>query len=313
MFVVYKITNNINNMAYIGSSIRVAKRWQQHKNNSQNPNNSNYDYPLYKAFREFGIDNFNFEIIADDFENIYDMEEYEQQMIDYYHTLKPNGYNQTRATHSNNILAENCQKYIQRISQKCAKVDSNENIIEIYNSYHEAARKNNYDGDNYASLVRRVCKGEISSCFNETYFRDLNENNEVIHYEIKRRKGRKPLVGINVENPEEERYFESISAAAKELNSDRTSIEKCIQGSTRYSVIKGYILRELDLNGNLIENNIDINNKIEEYNETNPVIKGERHNLTEWFKIYNISKVSYYKRRKKGMDVVEALTTPKRR
>ena len=313
MFVVYKITNNINNMAYIGSSIRVAKRWQEHKNCSQNPNNPKYNYPLYQAFRDFGINNFTFEIIADDFENIHDMEEYEQQMIDNYNTLKPNGYNQTRATHSNNILSENCQKYIQRISQKCAKVDNNENIIEIYNSYHDAARKNNYDGDNNASLVRRVCKGKISSCFNETYFRDLDENDKVIHYEIKRRKSRKPLIGINITNPDEERYFDSISSAAQELNSDRTSIEKCIQGSTKYSIIKGYILRELNLDGNIIENNINIEEKIKEYNETNPIINGEQHNLTEWLKIYNLSRTSYYKRRKKGMSVIEAITTPKRR
>ena len=125
-------------------------------------------------------------------------------------------------------------------------------------------------------------------------------------------KARKPLVGINIENPEEERYFESISAAAKELSSDRTSIEQCIQGSTRYSVIKGYILRELDINGNLIENNINIDQRIEEYNNKNPVINGERHNLKEWCKIYNISFNSFNLRRKKGMSVIEALTTPKK-
>ena len=234
-------------------------------------------------------------------------------MIDYYNSLKPNGYNQTRAIHSNNIKAENYQKYIKRISKKCAKVDKNENIIEIYESYHDAARKNEKDGDAYASSIKNVCKGITSSCFNGIYFRDLDENGNVIHQKIKNQKARKPLIGINIENPSEERFFESISAAAKELNSDRTSIEKCIQGSTRYSIIKGYILRELDLDGNIIENNIDINERINKYNETNPIIKGERHNLSEWLEIYNISKTSYYKRRKKGMSVIEAITTPKGR
>ena len=313
MFTVYKITNKINNMCYIGSSIRVEKRWRDHKNASKNPNNPHYNYPLYQAFREFGIDNFLFEIISDNFNSVWEMEEYEQQMIDYYNSLKPNGYNQTRATHSNNILSENCQKHIQKISQKCAKIDKNNNILEIYKSYHEAAKKNGYDEENSASLVRRVCKGEISSCFEGTYFRDLDKNNQIIHKEIKNRKGKKPLIGINIENPEEERFFESISAAATELQSDRTSIEKCIQGSTRYSIIKGYILRELDLEGNIIENNINIEDKIQEYNDTNPVINGERHNLTEWLKIYNLSKTSYYKRKNKGMSVIEAITAPKGR
>lgn len=313
MFVVYKITNKINNMSYIGSSIRVKYRWQSHIQASQNPNDPKYNYPLYQAFRDFGINNFSFEIIADDFNSIWDMEEYEQSMIDKYNSLKPNGYNQTRATHSNNILSENCIKYRERISQKCAKVDKNENILEIYSSYHEAARLNNREAENDASLIRKVCKGIISSCFEGTYFRDLDKDNKVIHQEIKNRKGRKSLIGINIENPQEERFFESISKAADELKSDRTSIEKCIQGDTKYSIIKGYILREIDLEGNIIENNIKIEDKIKDYNETNPIINGERHNLTEWLKIYNLSKTSYYKRRKNGMGVIEAIITPKRR
>ena len=50
-FSVYKITNTINQKKYIGSSIRVYKRWQQEKNAAFNPNNSSYNYPLSIAFR----------------------------------------------------------------------------------------------------------------------------------------------------------------------------------------------------------------------------------------------------------------------
>ena len=156
MFVVYKITNLIENKCYIGSSIRVEKRWRQHINTSNNPNSSQYNYPLYKAFRQFGIENFIFEIIADDFETIWEMEEYEQQMIDFYNSVKPNGYNQTRATHSNNLMHENCQKHNLEISQKCAKVDIHNNIIEVYKSYHDAARKNGYT----KTRIGECCSGK---------------------------------------------------------------------------------------------------------------------------------------------------------
>lgn len=47
MYSVYKITNNINNKSYIGSSIRVEKRWREHINCSKNQNNKHYNYPLY--------------------------------------------------------------------------------------------------------------------------------------------------------------------------------------------------------------------------------------------------------------------------
>lgn len=55
---IYKITNNINNKCYIGQSRNVEKRWENHKYR-------NLDYPLYRAFRKYGIQNFTFEIIEE--------------------------------------------------------------------------------------------------------------------------------------------------------------------------------------------------------------------------------------------------------
>lgn len=43
MYTVYKITNQINNKSYIGSSIRVEKRWKEHKNSAFNKNNRHYE------------------------------------------------------------------------------------------------------------------------------------------------------------------------------------------------------------------------------------------------------------------------------
>ena len=314
MFTVYKITNAINNKCYIGSSIHVEKRWRTHKNTSKNPNSKQYNYPLYQAFREFGIENFIFEVINDDFDNVWDMEEYEQSMIKFYDCLYPKGYNQTLATHSNNILKENTQKYIQKISQKCAKVDLNNNIIEIYNSYHDAARKNSKEDKTEidASMIRRICKGELGS-WNNNYFRDLDKNNNIINKPFKSPHGKKSIIGINLNNPNEEIYFDSISMAAEKMKTDRGSLSKCIQGSDRYSNIKGYVWRELDLYGNIIETEKTVEDRIEEYNETNPLIDGERHNIREWCKIYKISPTCFYKRKNKGMSSIEALTTPKRR
>ena len=55
---IYKITNKINNKVYIGQSVDIERRWRQHKNSS-------LDYPLYQAFRKYGIDNFQFEILEE--------------------------------------------------------------------------------------------------------------------------------------------------------------------------------------------------------------------------------------------------------
>lgn len=311
MFTVYKITNNINNKCYIGSSIRVQKRWQEHKRDAFNPNSTRYKYPLYCAFRKYGLDNFSFEILKDDFNSIKEMTDYEYQMIQYYDSYN-NGYNQTTFTDRADIANENIQRHIQKISQKCAKVDINENIIEIYPSYHEAARKNNMDGDYRATSIMKVCKGEIGSVHN-LYFRDLDENGNIISYPIKKPYGKKSVICIPVEDDKHELFFESISEASKQLSTDRQSIGKCIKGDTKYSIVKGYIIRELDIYGNIIENNIDIEERIKEYNYHNPLINGERHSITEWSKIYGITRQTVMNRIKKGMNVIEAITTPSRR
>lgn len=312
MYTVYKITNNVNQKQYIGSSVNVNRRWKRHINAAFNSNAPSYQYPLQRAFRKYGVESFSFEVIRDDFDSIEEMEDYEQIMIDEYNTLAPSGYNQTRETHSNTIAHENSQRHIQKISKKCAKVDKNENIIEVYSSYHDAARKNGYDGDNYASQVRLVCNGKQSSVNNDI-FRNLDENGKIISKPLLNYKGKKPIIGIDVENPCNERFFESISQAAQILNTDRASIGKCIKGDKRYSIIKGYIFRELTPYGDIIQNDISIEDRIIQYNNENPVINGERHSISQWCKIYNISTSSFYKRRNKGMSVVDAITSPKKR
>ena len=145
------------------------------------------------------------------------------------------------------------------------------------------------------------------------YFRDLDDNNMVISRPIKNRHGKKHIIGINIENPDDKLYFDSISEAAKEMKTDRTSLGLCIQGNQKYSIVKNYIWREIDSYGNIIEVSPTIEEKIKEYNEKNPVINGIRHNIKEWCNIYGISTDCFYNRKKKGMGVIEALTTPKRR
>ena len=309
MFAVYKIENNINHKVYIGSSIRVDKRWQQHKNTAFNPNSPQYNYPLYCAFRKYGIENFTFSIIGKDYMSIEEMQQDEFDWINYYNSVEK-GYNQTYNTDSNHITHENCQKYREKISCPCAKVDRQENILEIYKSYQEASRLN---GDkNNASKIRAVCKG-IYSSINGLYFRDLDEDGKVIHKDFKPYRNRKTIVGIKISDPEEIIYFDSVLQASKKLSIDRQSVGKCIKGDKRYSYVGGYIWREVK-NGEIIQNALDIDILIQNYDKANPLINGVRHSITEWCKIFNISRRSVYRRvYLENMDIITALTLKKRR
>ena len=62
---IYKITNKVNNKVYIGQSIHVLYRWGQHQRNAFNPNTHTYNYPLYRAIRKYGIENFQFEVLEE--------------------------------------------------------------------------------------------------------------------------------------------------------------------------------------------------------------------------------------------------------
>ena len=62
---IYKITNKINGKCYIGQAVDINKRWNKHKTSPFNKNAIGYDYPLYRAIRKYGIDNFLFEVLEE--------------------------------------------------------------------------------------------------------------------------------------------------------------------------------------------------------------------------------------------------------
>lgn len=89
---IYKIENEINHKVYIGQSIDIRERWYHHcyayDNNIEY--NDGYDYPIYRAMRKYGIENFSFEILIE----TYDLDYWEKFLIQIYHATNSNfGYN----------------------------------------------------------------------------------------------------------------------------------------------------------------------------------------------------------------------------
>lgn len=85
---IYKITNMINQKSYIGQSIDIERRWRSHRNTY----NWIKNYPLYLAFKKYGLNNFRFEILEEcSFNELNNKEKY---YISFYNSWK-NGYNQT--------------------------------------------------------------------------------------------------------------------------------------------------------------------------------------------------------------------------
>lgn len=105
---VYKITNQINKKCYIGSTKDPKKRWQQHKNSSVWESCPSYNYPLQKAMRKYGIDNFSFEIL-EELKTVEELDQREQYYIKFYNTITPNGYNILEGGQKNRRAIEYCK------------------------------------------------------------------------------------------------------------------------------------------------------------------------------------------------------------
>lgn len=92
MIGIYKITNTINGKCYIGQSVNIHKRWNNHMSAYNNPNANEYDYYLYRSMRKHGIENFNFEVLEEcKVEDLNDREKFWISKFDSYR----NGYNST--------------------------------------------------------------------------------------------------------------------------------------------------------------------------------------------------------------------------
>ena len=107
MIGIYKITNKINNHSYIGQSRNIEKRWSNHIYHDK----SRDEYPLYRAFKKYGLENFNFEILEEC--SLNKLNEREQYYINFY---KPE-YNQTIGVNYNIVPQKLTYEEVQTIQQ----------------------------------------------------------------------------------------------------------------------------------------------------------------------------------------------------
>ena len=84
---IYLIQNKINKKCYVGQSIHIERRFNEHKNSIQSKKNT----VLIKALRKYGWENFQCSIIEETIEE--QLNDREQYWIKYYNSLAPNGYN----------------------------------------------------------------------------------------------------------------------------------------------------------------------------------------------------------------------------
>ncbi len=194
-FIIYKLTNTINNKIYIGGTTEtIDYRFHRHVLKAMGGS----EYPLHKAIREYGEDAFA-RIIIEECDSLEQMNEREDYWIAYLSSTNPDiGYN---AKAGGGIRLQSLESKLKigkahegKISEKRTPIlqySVNGDFISEYPSMTEAAEKNNLDR---SQIIRSLNKNytkpskvnpyiwiyksemvEIPSRVNpEDYFKDMN-------------------------------------------------------------------------------------------------------------------------------------------
>ena len=142
---IYMITNLITGKRYIGQSKNIFKRLQHHISDSKNPKRPNYLTLIDSKIREYGEENFKFEVLLY-VDNYSQYQFLESLFIIWYDTLVWNGKGYNKVLPIDPI--NNGQ------NMPVVQIDKNTKLeIARYDSAEEAGRKVNID----AGAIRGVC------------------------------------------------------------------------------------------------------------------------------------------------------------
>lgn len=248
---IYKITNNINEKVYIGQSIHYRRRWNEHKNRAKNGRISR----LYSDMREYGIENFSFEVI--DIAESKEQANYKEGFYASYYNSYDNdkGYNE-KGCGLHQFLSEDTKKKISISREKYKGIyatfygkhhtdETKEKISKRLKEISSAPDyKNAFYGKKHTDSTRKIMSEKAKK-------RSIGEKNNMYgknHTELSKEKmsekwtneRRKKLIESQKKSckcVETEEVFESYKEAAYFANCSQSGITKSIKTGCS---IKGY-------------------------------------------------------------------------
>ncbi len=236
MYQVYRITNEINHMVYIGSTNNINERWRQHQSCAFNPNDHHYNYPLMRAFREYGIENFKFEVVetVNDWQTMINKE---QQWILKENCIIPNGYNQTNRTDSPMFDPEVAKRMSETkreiYGKKVCEIDKQGNILQVWDSLAEASEQTQLNRFKISS----VCSGNRLTTGNRIFrFLDTENNLIIPHKAVNQTqsnritKNSQAVIKIDLTTNEQLEVYDSVALAGLKNNCDASGISKVCRG-----------------------------------------------------------------------------------
>ena len=229
---IYKIINIINNKIYIGQSVDIKRRWNDHK--SELRRNSHHNIYLQQSWNKYGEENFKFEVI--EFNKSFttdDLNELEIYYIDKLKTCDNNfGYNLTQGGFYNE---NNIKSVIQ--------FDNLGKKIKEYKSTAEAEKETGINKETIRSNANPNKTGKSAGGFVWMYKEDYDTYGFNIdfysNYKIK--KCFKKVYQISLSG-EVINIFDNIKEAVEKTNVSKKSIESCCDTNKPESkTAKGFI------------------------------------------------------------------------
>jgi group I intron endonuclease len=248
---IYLIENLINGKKYVGQTIQkdINSRWNRHKQVNKN----GIGTILFNAYNKYGINNFKFKLLCICFDE--DTDKYEDEYINKYKTLYPNGYNMIEGGKSRKftkILKETISEKLKGENHpmfgKHLKEETKQKLRE---------KNSGVNARNYGKRLTVEEKEYLSRLAKEIH----KKNNYQKKSEIKE-KIRKSLLNyykdnniLNKNNKQVEQYdlnnnllntFNSMSEAARSVGVAQFSIARASDAqNVKYPTCKGFIWKRI--------------------------------------------------------------------
>lgn len=162
---IYKFTSKTSGKSYIGQSVDILKRFNEHRMQAFNKNVHHFNCHFYRAIRKYGFSDFSFQIL-EECPRI-ELNQREQYWISFFDTYQ-NGYNMTTGGEDNpsnnpevvkkrtNTLLHNPEVNKKLASRGGQKI-SLEEVVEIRTAYKEGKKF----GDVYPKYLNKIGRSAI--------------------------------------------------------------------------------------------------------------------------------------------------------
>ena len=227
MIGIYKIKNKVNGKVYIGQSIRIEKRWIDHKKTLRS--NSHRNIYLQNAWNKYGEENFIHEIIEEcDISELNDKEIY---WIKYYNSTDSScGYNLDKGGGCNKEISDITREKLS-ISHKGENNSQSHSVIcletkEVFTTIKQANDKYDIPKSVISSCCRK--KRKVANGLHWMYYEDyLNSTKK----EIEKIINNNPISHcVKVMNITTNCIYNSIQEASDITGICRNQISKCCRG-----------------------------------------------------------------------------------